>query len=89
LPQKQGVRANKWWKFESRLSNQKLQSRYIREIISGKKRAITNLEITTDPETMPDNSPTFVITNLQGKLKTTLGDLYGLRTSVKYGVRFL
>lgn len=53
----------------------------------GKKRAITYWEITTDPETMPENSTTFVMTNLQGKLKKTLGDLYGLRTWVEYGFR--
>ncbi len=36
--------------------------------------------MTSDPETMPENSTAFVMTNLQGKLKKTLGDLYGLRT---------
>jgi SRSO17 transposase len=69
----------KWSPFERRFSNQKSAIRYIREIIYGKKRAVTNLEITTDSETMPENSTTFVMRNLQGKLKKTLGDLYGLR----------
>ena len=36
---------------------------------------------------MPENSTTFVITNLKGKLKKTLGNLYGLRTWVEYGFR--
>jgi len=36
---------------------------------------------------MPENSITFVMTNLQGNLKKTLGDLYGLRTWVEYGFR--
>jgi SRSO17 transposase len=58
-----------------------------REIIYGKKRAITYWEITTDPETMPENSTSFVMTNLQGNLKKSLGDLYGLRTWVEYGFR--
>ena len=48
---------------------------------------ITYWEITTDPETMPENSTSFVMTNLQGNLKKTLGDLYGLRTWVEYGFR--
>jgi SRSO17 transposase len=87
LPATQSVRANKWCKFERRFSNQKSENRYIREIVYGKKRAITYWEITTDPETRPENSTTFVMTNLQGNLKKTLGDLYGLRTWVEYGFR--
>ncbi len=87
LPTGQSVRANKWCKFSRTFSNQKSETRYIREIIYGKKRAITYWEITTDPETMPENSTSFVMTNLQGNLKKTLGDLYGLRTWVEYGFR--
>jgi len=87
LPVNQSVRANKWCKFERTFSNQKSESRYIREIVYGKKRAITYWEITTDPETMPENSTTFVMTNLQVNLKKTLGNLYGLRTWVEYGFR--
>jgi SRSO17 transposase len=87
LPAEQSVRANKWCKFNRIFSNEKSETRYIREIIYGKKRAITYWEITTDPETMPDNSTCFVMTNLQGNLKKTLGNLYGLRTWVEYGFR--
>ena len=87
LPASQSVRANKWSSFERTFSNQKSETRYIREIIYGKKRAITYWEITTDPETLPENSTTFVMTNLQGNLKKTLGGLYGLRTWVEYGFR--
>ena len=87
LPADQSVRANKWCKFERTFSDGKSETRYIREIVYGKKRAKTYWEITTDPETMPENSTTFVMTNLQGNLKKTLGDLYGLRTWVEYGFR--
>jgi hypothetical protein len=87
LPASQRVRTNKWCKFTRTFSNQKPETRYIREIIYGKRRDITYWELTTDPETMPENSTSFVMTNLQGKLKKTLGDLYGLRTWVEYGFR--
>jgi SRSO17 transposase len=87
LPANQSVRANKWCKFERTFSNQKSENRYIREIVYGKRRAVTYWEITTDPETMPENSTSFIMTNLQGNLKKTLGDLYGLRTWVEYGFR--
>ena len=84
LPAEASVRANKWYasrlksgnpptalarKFERTFSNHKSEIRYIREIVYGKKRATTYWEITTDPETMPENSTTFVITNFQGSLK--------------------
>jgi SRSO17 transposase len=58
-------------KSERTFSLQLSETRYIREIIYGKKRAITYWEITTDPETMPDNSTSYVMTNLQGNLKKT------------------
>ena len=102
LPADQSARANKWYasrlksgnpptalarKFERTFSDGKSEIRYIREIVYGKKRAKTYWEITTDPETMPENSTTFVMTNLQGNLKKKLGELYGLRTWVEYGFR--
>ena len=87
LPSNQSVRANKWCKTERTFSNQKSETRYIREIIYGKKRPKTYWEITTDPATMPENSTSFVMTNIQGNLKKTLADLYGLRTWVEYGFR--
>jgi len=86
LAANQSVRANKWCLFERKFSNQKSEIRYIREIVYGKRRAITYWEITTDPKTMPENSTSFIMTNLQGNLKKTLGDLYGLRTWVEYGL---
>ena len=87
LPANQRVRANKWCKFTRTFSDQKTETRYIREIIYGKKTSITYWEMTTDPETMPANSTSFVMTNIQGKLKKILGDLYGLRTWVEYAFR--
>ncbi|NEO01969.1 MAG: IS701 family transposase [Moorea sp. SIO3I7] len=87
MPSEQTVRANRWCKFTRTFSNQKSEIRYIREIVYGKRRAVTYWEITTDPETMPENSTSFVMTNLTGNLKKTLGNLYGLRTWVEYGFR--
>ena len=90
LPRGQGVRANKWCKFERTFSNQKSETRYIREIIYGKRNSRTYWEVTTDPETMPSNSTSFVMTNIQAtrsKMKKQIGNLYGLRTWVEYGFR--
>jgi SRSO17 transposase len=38
-------------------------------------------------ETLPENSTVFVMTNLQGNIKKSLGNLYGLRTWIEYGFR--
>ena len=78
----QRVRANKWCKFERTFSNPKSEVRYIREIIYGKRRTITYWEITTNPETMHENSTSFIMTNLQGNLKKTLGDLSGWKNTL-------
>jgi SRSO17 transposase len=69
MPSEQTVRANKWCKFERVFSNQKSETRYIREIIYGKKRAVTYWEVTTDPQTMPENSTSFIMTNIKGNVK--------------------
>ena len=90
MPSNQKVRANKWCKFERIFSNQKSETRYIREIVYGKRSLITYWELTTDPETMPENSTSFVMTNIQEKrnqIKKILGNLYGLRTWVEYSFR--
>ena len=90
MPSSQRVRANKWAKFERVFSNQTSETRYIREIIYGKRRTRTYWEITTNTETMPKNSTSFVMTNIQAtrsQIKKILGNLYGLRTWVEYGFR--
>jgi SRSO17 transposase len=67
LPFCQTVRANKWCKFKRIFSDQTSETRYIREIVYGKRNKITYWEITTDPETMPENSTSFVMTNISEK----------------------
>ena len=84
------VRGNKWCEFERILSNEKSETRYIREIIFGKRSYRTYWEITTDPKTLPSNSTSFVMTNIQttrSQMKKQLGNWYGLRTWVEYGFR--
>ncbi len=90
MPSNQRVRANKWCKFTRTFSNKKSEERYIREIVFGKRSTRTYWKITTDPETMPENSTSFVMTNIQDKrsaLKKNIGNFYGLRTWVEYGFR--
>ena len=83
----QRVRANKWCKFERIFSDGSREVRYIREIIYGKKRALRYWEITTDIETIPENSTWYVMTQIPGVLAKEVGNLYGNRTWIEYGFR--
>ncbi len=87
LPPEQRVRANKWCKFERILDDGSQEVRYIREIIYGKKRALRYWEITTDIETLPENSTWYVMTQIPGVLAKEVGNWYGNRTGIEYGFR--
>jgi len=87
MPSNQRIRTNQWQQFQRIFSNQTSQTRYIREIIFGKRSSRHYWEITLDPETLPENSTVFVMTNLQGNIKKILGNLYGLRTWIEYAFR--
>ncbi len=87
LPQGQSVRYNKWRTFDRVFSNGKTEVRYIREIIFGKRREIRYWQITTDPEKLPKNSSWFLMTKVPGIKYSQVGNLYGLRTWVEYGLK--
>jgi len=101
LPQGQTVRCNRWHasrlnggnprtalarKFDRTFSDGTQEVRYIREIIFGKKRSRRFWEITTDPETMPENSTWYVMTEIPGLNYKDAGNLYGCRNWVEYGL---
>lgn len=87
LPRGQRVRYNRWRDFERVFSNGKSEKRYIREIIFGKRRAIQYWQITTDPLTLPKNSTWHVMTKIAGVKYKQVGNLYGLRNWVEYGLK--
>jgi SRSO17 transposase len=66
LSKGQKVRRNKWRKFERVFSDDRTETRYIREIIFGKRRQQQFWQITTDVETLPDNSTWYVMTYIPG-----------------------
>jgi SRSO17 transposase len=66
LPQDQEVTAEPWQTFKRTFSNGKTEVRYRREIIYGTRRSIRYWELTTDPQTLPDNSTVFVMSNQRG-----------------------
>jgi SRSO17 transposase len=75
LPAEQKVRANKWRKFERIFSEGSREIRYIREIIYGKNRALRYWGITTDIETISENSTWYVMTQIPGFLTKKVGNL--------------
>ncbi|GHO79308.1 DDE transposase [Ktedonobacter sp. SOSP1-85] len=87
LPPGQRIRYTTWLPFERTFSNGKSQTRFIREVIYGQRLSVRFYLLTTDPKTMPTQSTSYVMTNLQGNLRKTLGDTYGLRTWIEYGFK--
>ncbi len=87
LPQGQRVRRNQWRKFDRVFSDGSSQQRYIREIVFGKRREMQYWQITNDPETLPKNSTWYVMTKVPGIKYKEVGNLYGLRNWVEYGLK--
>jgi SRSO17 transposase len=88
LPQGQRVRQNQWHKFDRVFSDGSSQQRYIREIIFGKRHEMQYWQITNDPEALPKNfSWYYVVTKVPGVKYKEVGNLYGLRNWVEYGLK--
>jgi SRSO17 transposase len=86
LPKGQTVRCNRWRKFE-RIFSDKTQNYALRSRNHfGKKRSRRFWEITTDPELMPENSTWYVMTEIPGLNYKDVGNLYGCRNWVEYGL---
>jgi len=67
-------------------SDGKTELRYIREIIFV-RRAQQFWELTTDPETLPKNGTWYVMTHIPNLKYHQVGNLYGLRNWVEYGLK--
>lgn len=90
MPKDQYIRYNKWKEFNREFSNGDKELRYIREIVYGKRNPNhTNRYyiLTTDKETLPQESTYYIMTNLEGKIEKTVGNIYGLRTWIEYGLK--
>ena len=81
------ARWNKWRKFDRVFSDGKTENRWIQEIIFGRRGSIQYWIITTDPTTMPSNSTWYIMTKIPGVKYKQVGNLYGLRNWVEYGLK--
>lgn len=57
------------------------------EIVFGKRRTQQYWELTTDPETLPKNATWWVMTHIENLKYDQVGNLYGLRNWVEYGLK--
>lgn len=87
LPQGQRVRTNRWRKFERVFSHGKSEQRWIREIVYGKRRTTQFGQLTTDPKPWPANGTWSVMSHIAKVKYHEIGNLYGLRNWVEYGLK--
>lgn len=87
LPQDQQVTQEPWQKFERTFSNGTTEVRYMAEVIYGKRHRKQYWLLTTDPETLPDNSTSFVMVCAPAIKLKEIGNHYGFRTWIEYGLK--
>ena len=87
LPQEQKVRYNRWRTYDRVFSDGKQEKRYIREIVFGKRHSVQYWQVTTDIETLPENSTWYLMSKIPGVKYKDIGNLYGHRNWVEYGLK--
>lgn len=89
LPPGQQVRTTRWRRWERVFSDGTSETRYIRDVVDGRRRNIRFYYLTSDPEKLPTATTRFVMTNLAGDLRHEVGNLYGIRTWIEYGFKHI
>ena len=77
----------KWHRFKRVFSDMSSENRFIREIIYGQLREHRYWQITTDREKLPGNSTWYVMSKYPDITPREVGNFYGLRTWVEYGLK--
>ncbi|QIR39202.1 IS701 family transposase [Tolypothrix sp. PCC 7910] len=84
---RQHIQYLKWHKFKRVFSDMSSEHRFIREIIPGKRGEVRYWQITTDIENLPENSTWYVMSKYPDITPREVGNFYGLRTWVEYGLK--
>lgn len=87
LPEAEEVYTEPWQEFKRTFSNGTTEVRYMAEVIYGKRRRKQYWLLTTDPETLPDNSTSFVMVCAPAVKLKEIGNHYGFRTWIEYGLK--
>lgn len=89
IPKGTRLRYTRWRPFERIFSDGSTETRFVSEVIFGKRGLLRYFYLTTDPATLPAATTYLVMTNLTGNVRHTLGNLYGLRTWIEYGFKHI
>lgn len=87
MPRSERVRWTRWRPFQRVFSDGSEEQRFVRECVFGKRRGLRYYELTSDPEKLPAATTRLVMTNMEGELRHSLGNDYGLRTWIEYGYK--
>ncbi|MGL5509700.1 MAG: IS701 family transposase [Microcoleaceae cyanobacterium] len=87
LPATAKVRVNKWRVFENQVSDEKIEKRYIREIIYGKRQDRQYWEISKDKENDNPENSWYVMTKIPNLKYNDVGNIYKIRSGVEHGFR--
>ncbi len=82
----QTVRYNTWKLYQQKLSHPQAESRFIREIIFGKRHRLRYYQITKDdtPHPTGDNR-WYIMTNLEGEIQLVVTQFYSFINWIEYG----
>jgi SRSO17 transposase len=86
MPARQRVRRTRWRPFKRIFSNSGSEVRWIREVIFGQRSARRYWEVQTEEEHHSGQERSYVMTRVEGISYQQVGNYYGLRTWVEYGL---
>lgn len=88
MPAGSRKRYNRWKAYEQKLSGRQIETRYIREIIFGKRRNFRYYQISKNDSPDPSGDESwYVMTNLSIDLSSNVAQLYSLRNWIEYGFK--
>jgi len=87
LPQAQAVTQAPWQECKRTLSNGSTETRYLARVIYGKRHRKQYWLLTPDTDPWTDNSTSFVMVCAPAITLQAMGDQYGFRTWIKYGLK--
>jgi len=87
LPEEQEVFSEPWQSFERTFSNGTTETRYRQEVIYGQRHRKRYWLLTTAPQTLPENSTSYVMAVAPEIKLDKIGDSYGFRTWIEYGLK--
>jgi SRSO17 transposase len=88
MPPGSRKRYNRWKAYQQKLSHRQTETRYLREIIFGKRhrRRYYQISKTNTPDPTGEES-WYIMTNLSIDLSPNVAQLYSLRNWIEYGFK--